>query len=150
MTRIVRMVTIYAMLVVPSAALAGPAEDANAAVQRWSAAYTSNDTDAVVQSYWPDAMLLGTVSPVMSEGADAIRTYFSRLKGSGNKNELGDHRTFVLDDNAVVVAGFYTFTRMQEGKPVPGPSRFTMLITKRRSEWKIAHHHSSPHVQPKQ
>jgi uncharacterized protein (TIGR02246 family) len=114
------------------------------------AAYIANDTEAVIQSYWPDAMLLGTVSPVMSEGADAIRTYFSPLKGSGNKNELADHRTFVLDDNAVVVAGFYTFTRMQEGKPVPGPSRFTMLITKRGSEWKIAHHHSSPHVQPKQ
>jgi hypothetical protein len=72
------------------------------------------------------------------------------LKGSGNKNELGDRRTFVLDDNAVVVAGFYLFTRIQDGKPVPGPSRFTMLITKRGSEWKIAHHHSSPHVEPKQ
>jgi hypothetical protein len=84
-------------------------------------------------------MLLGTVSPLMSEGADAIRTYFSRLKGSGNENDLGDRRTFVLDDEAVVVAGFCTFTRMQEGKPVPGPSSFTMLITKRGGEWKIAH-----------
>jgi hypothetical protein len=48
-----------------------------------------------------------------------------------------------------VVAGFYEFTRMQEGKPVPAPSRFTMLIVKRGGEWNIAHHHSSPHVQPK-
>jgi uncharacterized protein (TIGR02246 family) len=150
MMRIARAVTICATLVMPSVALAGAAEDANAAVERWSAAYSSNDTDAVVQCYWPDAMLLGTVSPVMSEGADAIRTYFSRLKGSGNENDLAARRTFVLDDDAVVVAGFYTFTRMQEGKPVPGPSRFTMLITKRGGEWKIAHHHSSPHVQPKQ
>jgi hypothetical protein len=38
---------------------------------------------------------------------------------------------------------------MQEGKPVPAPSRFTMLIVKRGGEWNIAHHHSSPHVQPK-
>src|SRR5262249_37152689 len=29
---------------------------------------------------------------------------------------------------------------------VPGPSRFTMLVTKRGDEWRIAHHHSSPHV----
>jgi len=150
MMRIARAVTICASLIMPSVALAGPAEDANAVVERWSAAYSSNETDAVFQSYWPDAMLLGTVSPVMCEGAEAIRTYFSRLKGSGNKNAVGEHRTFVLDENAVVVAGCYTFTRMQEGKPVPGPSRFTMLITKRGGEWKIAHHHSSPHVQPKQ
>ena len=130
-------------------ALAGPPQDANAVVDRWSAAYNTNDPDAVVKSYWPDAILLGTVSPVMSEGMEAIRTYFSPLKGSGNKNVIGDRRTIVLDDNAVVVTGFYEFTRMQDGKPVPAPSRFTMLIIKRGDEWHIAHHHSSPHVQPK-
>ena len=130
--------------------LAGPAEDANAAVERWSAAYTSNDPEAVVKTYWPDAVLLGTVSPVMSEGTEAIRTYFAPLKGSGNKNAIGERRTFKLDDNAVVVAGFYLFTRMVDGKPVPAPSRFTMLVTRRGGEWAIAHHHSSPHVQPKQ
>jgi hypothetical protein len=41
------------------------------------------------------------------------------LKGSGNKNVIGDRRTIVLDDNAVVVTGFYELTRMQDGKPVP-------------------------------
>ena len=86
----------------------------------------------------------------MSEGTDAIVKYFMPGKGSGNKNSLGERRTIVLGDNAVVVAGFYEFTRMQEGKPVPAPSRFTMLVVKRDGEWRIAHHHSSPHVQPKQ
>jgi len=133
----------------PLCGFAGPAEEANAAVDRWSAAYSANDVDVVVKSYWPDAILLGTVSPVMSEGSDAIRTYFSALKGSGNKNAIGERRTIVLDDNAVVVTGFYVFTRMVDGKPVPGPSRFTMLATRRGDEWRIAHHHSSPHVQPK-
>jgi uncharacterized protein (TIGR02246 family) len=136
-------------MVIPVIALAGPPQDANAVVDRWSAAYNTNDPDAVVKNYWPDAILLGTVSPVMSEGAEAIRTYFSPLKGSGNKNVIGDRRTIVLDDNAVVVTGFYEFTRMQDGKPVPSPSRFTMLMVKRGDEWRIAHHHSSPHVQPK-
>jgi hypothetical protein len=30
-----------------------------------------------------------------------------------------ERRTIVIGDNAVVVTGFYTFTRMVEGKPVP-------------------------------
>ena len=55
----------------------------------------------------------------------------------------------VLDENAVVVTGFYEFTRMVDGKPVQAPSRFTMLVTRRNGEWRIAHHHSSPHVMPK-
>lgn len=142
--------SILGMLALAStAALAGPAEDANTVIARWSAAYTSNDPETIVGNYWPDAILLGTVSPVISIGTDAIRTYFSTVKGSGNRNEIGETHTIVLDDNAVVLTGFYLFTRMADGKPVPGPSRFTILVTRRDGVWRIAHHHSSPHVLPK-
>lgn len=137
------------LMVLPALAVAGPAEDANAAIDRWSAAYSANDVEAVVKGYWPDAILLGTKSPVISTGADAIRKYFTDLKltGSGNKNVIQERHTIPIDENAVLVTGFYEFIRMQEGKPVPGPSRFTMLVTKRGGEWRIAHHHSSPHVE---
>ena len=132
----------------PPIALAGPKEDANAVIDRWSAAYTANDPEAVVKNYRPDAILLGTVSPVLSQGTEAIRKYFSSIKGSGNKNAIGERHTLVLSDYAVLVTGFYEFTRMKDSQPVPGPSRFTMLLIKEGDEWLIAHHHSSPHVQP--
>lgn len=148
MTRFIRLVWVAVMLMSPAVAMAGPAEEANAAIDRWSAAYTSNDPEAVVNNYWPDAILLGTVSPVISVGTEAIGKYFSLVKGSGNKNAIQERHTMVLDENAVVVTGFYEFTRMKDGQPSPSPSRFTMLITKRGGEWRIAHHHSSPHVQP--
>ncbi|MDP9225034.1 MAG: hypothetical protein M3P18_14540, partial [Actinomycetota bacterium] len=57
-------------MLIPVMAFAAPPQDANAVVDRWSAAYNSNDPDAVVKNYWPDAILLGTVSPVMSEGTE--------------------------------------------------------------------------------
>ncbi len=149
MKTLARVILFALLTLAPSMVVAGPAEDANAAVDRWSAAYSTNEPDAIVNTYWPNAILLGTVSPIISEGADAIRVYFSASKGRGNKNSIGERRTIVLDDNAVVVTGFYVFTRVVEGKAVPGPSRFTMLAMKRNGEWRIAHHHSSPHVQPK-
>ncbi|MGI9103884.1 MAG: SgcJ/EcaC family oxidoreductase [Terriglobales bacterium] len=125
-------------------------QQANAAIDRWSAAYSANDVDAVTNSYWPDAILLGTKSPVISTGSEAIKKYFTDLKlaGSGNKNTIQERHSIPAGKDAVVVTGFYEFTRMQEGKPVPGPSRFTMLVTKRGNEWRIAHHHSSPRVMP--
>ena len=135
MTRFARLILVGLMLMSPALAVAGPTEEANAALDRWSAAYTSNDPDSVVKNYWPDAILLGTVSSVISIGTEAIRTYFSPLKGSGNKNAVGETRAIVVSENAVVLTGFYEFTGMTEGKPVPRPSRFTMLITKRGSEW---------------
>ena len=67
-------------LLSPIVAIAGPGEDAKAVIDRWSAAYSANDVDAVVKNYRPDAILLGTVSPVISQGTDAIRTYFLRHK----------------------------------------------------------------------
>jgi hypothetical protein len=86
--RSARLLFIALVLTSPVVAVAGPAEEANAVINRWSAAYSSNDPEAVVKNYRPDAILLGTVSPVMSEGTEAIRTYFSPLKGSGNKKRL--------------------------------------------------------------
>jgi uncharacterized protein (TIGR02246 family) len=150
MAQFTRFVFIALMLMFPALAVAGPAEDANAAVERWSAAYNLNDPEAISKTYTPDALLLGTVSPIMSEGTEAIVKYFTPSKGSGNKNTLGERRTIVLGEDAVVVAGFYEFTIMRDGKAELFPARFTMLVTKRDGEWRIAHHHSSPHVLPKQ
>ena len=150
MNKLIRVLSLLLMLLAPTVVFAGAAEEANAVIDRWSAAYTSNDPEAIVKIYAPDAILLGTVSPVISVGAEAIRKYFSLVKGSGNKNTIQERHTIVLDENAVVVTGFYEFTRMKDGQSSPSPSRFTMLVTKRNGEWHIAHHHSSPHVLPKQ
>ena len=139
----------FLLLITPLTAFAGPAEDASAVLATWSAAYTANDPDAITAQYWPDAILLGTVSPVISAGQDAIKTYFSGVRGTGNKNEITETHTIPISADAVLLTGFYMFTRMTDGKPVPAPSRFTMLMTRRDGVWHIAHHHSSPHVPPK-
>jgi uncharacterized protein (TIGR02246 family) len=148
MTVLAWILGILIISLAPTVAFGGAVEEATAVVDRWSAAYTSNDPEAVVKNYASDAILLGTVSPVMSVGTEGIRSYFSRLPGSGNKNVIGEKRTILIDDNAVVITGFYEFSSMKDGKVLARPSRFTMLVTKRDGEWHIAHHHSSPHVQP--
>lgn len=126
-----------------TAAFAGPAEEANAVIDRWSATYTANDRDALVDLYAPDAILLGTTSPVISEGTEGIRKYFQDLPGSGRKNTIVERRTIVLSETSVVGTGFYTFARATEND-TSRPSRFTMVVVKRDGRWMIAHHHSSP------
>src|SRR5262249_2770293 len=116
MARMVQLTFVALLFVSLAPALASPAEDANAVVDRWSAAYSANDPEVIASNYWPDAILLGTVSLVMSEGTQAIITYFTPTKGTGNKNTIGERRTILINDTAVVATGFYTFTRMVEGK----------------------------------
>lgn len=124
-------------------AVAGPAEEANVVIDQWSAAYSANDRDALVALYTPDAILLGTTSPVISEGVEGIRKYFQELPGSGRKNTIVERRTIVLSETSVVGTGFYNFARAAEND-TPRPSRFTMVVVKRDGRWMIAHHHSSP------
>jgi len=126
-----------------SSVAAGPAEDANGVIDQWVAAYSANDRDALVNLYAADAILLGTTSPVISQGTDEIRKYFQDLPGSGRKNTIVERRTIVVDENAVIGTGFYNFARASEGD-VPRPSRFTMVMVKRDGRWVIQHHHSSP------
>src|SRR5438874_12715499 len=111
MARFAQLILAGLIWISPTVASAGPAEDANAAVDRWSAAFNTNDPETIAKNYCPDAILLGTVSPVMSEATQAIITYFTPTKGTGNKNAIDERRTIIIDDNAVVVTGFYTFTR---------------------------------------
>lgn len=149
MTGLVRLLSIALLVVAPVVAVAGPAEDANAVIDRWSATYSANDRDALVGLYTPDAILLGTTSPIVSKGADGLRTYFEALPGSGRKNAITERYTIVLNDDAVVGTGFYTFTRAADND-TPRPSRFTMLVVKRDGKWMIAHHHSSPRAETRQ
>src|SRR5512142_3184137 len=87
---------------VPVAALAGPAEEASATLDRWVEAFNANDPNAVTALYTPDAILLGTSSPVMSQGTEQIFEYFARLPNSGNQVRISDRHMLVLNDTAVV------------------------------------------------
>jgi len=141
------LLVLLVLLTLPLIAIAGSGEEANAVIDRWSAAYSANDPDAVTKTYRPDAILLGTFTSAISQGTDAIRAYYTDIKGSGAKNTIGERYTMVLNDNAVVVTGFYDFTRLKDRQAVSSPSRFTMLLIKDGGEWLIAHHHSSPRGQ---
>jgi uncharacterized protein (TIGR02246 family) len=130
-------------LLAPAAAKAGPADDANALLDRWVAAFNANDPRAVTALYTPDAILLGTSSPVISQGTEQIFEYFVRLPNSGNQVRINERHILVLNDTAVLAAGFYDYELVQGGRAVLAPARFTMVMVKRGDRWLIAHEHSS-------
>jgi len=122
---------------------AGPAEDAVATVARWATAFNSNDVQALVNLYAPDAVLLGTTGFSLVEGQAAIRDYFSRLATSGDKVAIGEQKVALLDDNVAYVTGIYEFTASRGGETRKAPAGFTMVLIKRGGDWLIVHHHSS-------
>jgi uncharacterized protein (TIGR02246 family) len=130
-------------------AVAGPAEDAGAVIDQWSATYSANDRDALAKLYAPDAILLGTTDQVATRGTEEIRKYFVALEKGGRRNTIREKDLIVLSDDAVVGVGFYDFARKEQNYE-PRPSRFTMVVVKRDGRWMIVHHHSSPKAETRQ
>lgn len=147
--RLLAKLFIAAFVTLSSSALAGPADDASAVVDRWAATYSANDREALAKLYTPDALLLGTTDPVTTRGREAIREYFAPLDKGGRKNTIIEKNVIALSETAVVVAGFYDFSRKEQNYE-PRPSRFTMVVVKRDGIWLIAHHHSSPRAAQRQ
>ena len=127
----------------PVLALAGPAEDASAAIDRWAAAIGANDTNAIAKLYTPDALLYGLTSFKLQAGTEAIREYFRTAPESGKKIAIDERHMVVLADAAVMGVGVYRFDLIENGIRVPRSARFTFVIVKRGTDWLIAHQHSS-------
>ena len=136
---------IFATLLIlwPLHAWAGPAEDASAVIDRWAAALSANDANAVAKLYTPDAFVYGITSFKLSAGTEAIREYFKTASESGKKITIGERRMVVLAGETVVGVGIYRFDLIQNGVHVPRSARFTFIFVKRGNDWLIAHHHSS-------
>jgi uncharacterized protein (TIGR02246 family) len=146
-----RSILVLAMLVLalmPNLATAGPADDAGSVVDHWVTAFNSNDVDALVSLYAPDAILLGSTGLTLKEGSEAIRGYFSRLAKSGDKVVIRDRKIVVLDDNVAYVTGFYEFSAVRNGEVKKSWAGFSIVLVKHANDWLIAHHHSSQRSPP--
>ena len=135
MAWLVRCALVVLLAMMPVTAMAGPAEDGAAAIDRWNAAYNANDLDALMKAYTPDAILQGTSEPQINVGTADLRKYFRNLPKGGSSNTIHERRMFVINDTAVLGVGTYSFKG--------GPARFSFLVVKRGDDWLIQHHHSS-------
>ena len=125
-------------------ALAAPADNASAVLDRWAAAYSANDPEAVMMLYATDAVLFGKAEPMMFDGTEPISAHFSGLAGSGETVRICDRRVLMpLREDAVLITGSYQFDVTKDGVRASVPGRFTMLIVKHDADWKISYHTSS-------
>ena len=83
-------------------------------------------------------------------GREAIAKYFMIVVGTGNKVEFVERQVIPLNETTLLVVGFNDFLRNRDGKLVPEPARFTMVVVRRGDEWLIVHHHSSLRPPPTQ
>ena len=96
------------------------------ATQNWADAFNTCDSDKAGVLYASDAVLWGTVAPVIISSPAGIHQYFERVCSSTPKPKvaLGEQLVRVYGDTAIN-SGSYTFTVFPGGRPFQFPARFS-------------------------
>jgi uncharacterized protein (TIGR02246 family) len=109
----------------------------------WNFSLSSLDADQVVQRYWPNAVLLPTVSNTPRTNPAMIGDYFEHFLAKRPRGRI-DTRTVQGGCNVAMDMGTYTFSLMDDkGVTSEVAARYTFVYQYRDGAWKILHHHSS-------
>jgi hypothetical protein len=113
-----------------SVAPAGPKEDVSAATSEWGKVLGEDDPDKVLPLYADDAVLWGTLSPMLRSDRAALRDYFVTAFRvlPGLKVTFGDQSIRVYG-NAAVNTGYYTFSYSKNGEVKTLPARYSFNLT---------------------
>lgn len=115
-----------------------------AAASRWTQLFVDDNPDTILALYDEDAVLWGTLSPVILRGKTAVRGYFERAYKAlpGHKVTFAEQHVRVFGDTAIN-SGYYTFSFLRDGQPQTLPARYSFVYRKRGNDWIIVDHHSS-------
>lgn len=134
----------------PSANTCVMADDAAVAdlFRKWNLALATLDSSKVAALYWPNAVLLPTVSNVPRTDTALITDYFDHFLKKSPRGTIVRRITHHAC-NVSVDAGLYDFSVMDPaGNASTVSARYTFVYTYRDGEWKIQHHHSSAMPEP--
>jgi ketosteroid isomerase-like protein len=134
------------LVLLSSASVAGPREDALQVLEEWAKAFTDSDVDAIVKLHAPDALFMGTASKGVVTQTAGVRAYFENalLNNRPRSAKLTDYKVLVLSDSAVAVSGLDLITGVRDGSTFSASGRATFVIAKRGADWQIVQFHRSP------
>jgi len=138
-------IAISLLLSLSTSSFAAPADEALQAAQRWTKAFTEADVEGILGLYEPDALFMGTLSKTVVTTPEGVRKYFEAalLNDRPRTAKVLEQSTAVLSDTAVVITGLDVVTGTRDGATTTSNGRFTFVIVKKPTGWKIVHYHRS-------
>ena len=113
-------------------------------IEEWMETICSNNVENIVSLYQEEAVLLGTLDGKLRRGYGEIKEYFDffvKLQPCGTitsivEDDFGHRRMGVAN-------GTYDFDLTENGEKIVAPARFTFVLERTGTKWKIHTHHSS-------
>lgn len=116
--------------------------DISARFDAWADALKSLDPEQVAKLYATDAVLIPTVSNVIRRDRAQIVDYFVRFLAKAPEVRIHEDSIRVHGDIAIH-SGIYVFKLTREAGAADVPARFTFVLRRDGTGWKIIEHHSS-------
>lgn len=130
-----------------SAAIAGAADEAEAAFAKFFPAFAAYNQNAVAAMFAPDGQFYGTLSPRLVTNAEGVQSYFNAALNRPDRVVATSLQltSKELSDDIVLIAGQWKVDRMLNDKTVSGgPYRVTAVMQKRNGAWTVVQFHNSP------
>ncbi len=114
-----------------------------AAFDKWIEAVTTTYPETVTSFYAKDAVLWGTVSPIMRTTPEKIKDYFEHFMAMKNLQAIYSHPEIRVYGDIAINSGYYTFFHERDGKMLSIPARYSFVYKREGDNWMIVDHHSS-------
>ena len=108
----------------------------------WAEALSSGDENNITALYHEDAVLWGTLSPVIRDTPELIREYFVKFATLDRIRVEFSKPVIRRYGDVAVNTGYYVFSWYENAKKVVVPARYTFTYVYEEG-WKIIDHHSS-------
>jgi uncharacterized protein (TIGR02246 family) len=127
-------------LLVTAPLQAAPEDEVRAAGQAWVEGISRGDPDYMVALYDEEAILHGTVSPVVRQGPASIREYFQATVANPPTMAFVEPQYIRVFGDTAINTGNYQ-TRFGTSDPIT--LRYSFVYHKVGDRWLIVDHHSS-------
>ena len=141
MKRLLRLLLVTALIpcLVPPATASE--DEIRALALQWAEGIGMGDADYMAAFYAEDAILHGTVSPVLRIGHGLIREYFAGIEDNPPEQFFVEPMHIRVFDDVAVNTGNYGVRLAPDAEPIM--LRYSFVYRKIAGEWKIIDHHSS-------
>ena len=129
-----------ALLTLVSTVSAAPEDDIRATSKLWIEGISRGEPDYMVALYADDAILHGTVSPVMRKGHALIKEYFEGTVATPPTMYFIEPQNIRVFGDTAVNTGNYA-TRFGDAEPIL--LRYSFVYHRDGDKWLIVDHHSS-------
>lgn len=121
-----------------------------AVLDRFLDAFTAADPGAVLDLFWPDALVWGTTMTELATASDPVAAYFAPLTGRAPGERAArwsGGASLVASEDVILISGAWTVAPGVAGGGASSSLRLSLAVSRRHGHWRIAQFHSSamPH-----